>query len=279
MITCNLMGGLGNQLFQIFTTIAYAIKSNSQFRFLNVETLGSGSTTIRHTYWNTFFKHIKPVLIQQLPYLEIVKEKGFEFNDIPISQLFNKNIMLYGYFQSYKYFQEYKDVICRMIKLNDMKNTILIQNDIKHEYLNNCISLHFRLGDYKHLSHYHPIMSYEYYKNALSFIKNKINNIDFNVIYFCEDEDIEDVTIIINQLQNSFPKYSFERICINLSDWEQVLLMSCCKHNIIANSTFSWWGAYLNSNIGKIVCYPSTWFAPDVQHNTEDLCPKSWIKI
>ena len=62
-------------------------------------------------------------------------------------------------------------------------------------------------------------------------------------------------------------------------DYEELILMSLCKHNIIANSTFSWWGAYFNTNPAKIVCYPSIWFGPDVTHNTKDLCPESWTKI
>ena len=63
-------------------------------------------------------------------------------------------------------------------------------------------------------------------------------------------------------------------------DWQQMLVMSCCHHNIIANSSFSWWGAYLNKNIRKIVCYPSKWFGPKTQHHdTSDLCPEEWTKI
>ena len=64
-----------------------------------------------------------------------------------------------------------------------------------------------------------------------------------------------------------------------IADWQQMLLMSVCDHNIIANSTFSWWGAYFNTNPQKVVCYPSVWFGPGVAHNTMDLCPESWAKI
>jgi hypothetical protein len=62
-------------------------------------------------------------------------------------------------------------------------------------------------------------------------------------------------------------------------DWHQLLLMSLCRDNIIANSSFSWWGAYFNSHDDKIVVCPSIWFGKDAKIDTSDLCPKSWHQI
>ena len=212
--------------------------------------------------------------------METIKENGFKYNDIPTVNLFNKNVMLYGYFQSYKYFQNYYEPICRMIKLDDMKENIIKKYNINPNYLNNSISMHFRLGDYKIVSDFHPIMPYEYYKKSLSHFKNITDsNHDLNILFFCEDEDIDIVTNTINKLQNDFPNYTFERKYSHLEDWEQMLLMSLCAHNIIANSSFSWWAAYFNSNVDKIVCYPSVWFGEKANIDTSDLCPKKWKKI
>jgi len=274
------MGGLGNQIFQIFATIAFTIKSNNSFRFLYIETLGGGSSTLRHTYWNTFFSSLKPVLTTVFPQMEVIKENGFKYNDVPSVNLSNKNVMLHGYFQSYKYFQNYYETICRMIRLDEMKKQLIEKYNINNSYLENTVSMHFRLGDYKKVSDFHPIMPYEYYKKSLSHIKNVTDEKqNLNVLFFCEDEDIDTVTDTINKLQSDFPNYTFERKYSHLEDWEQMLLMSLCTHNIISNISISWWSAYFNSNAYKIVCYPSLWFAEKANIDTSDLCPKGWKKI
>jgi hypothetical protein len=285
------MGGLGNQLFQIFTTISYAIKSQNQFRFLNSEKLGSGATTIRYTFWNTFFSKLSPFLIPQLPTtMNIIKEIDFTYNEILINDFTNKNnpnpknnpknknVLLYGYFQSFKYFEENYETICRIIGLSQMRETLMQQLSFSQE---NTISMHFRLGDYKNVQRVHPLTTYTFYENSLHYINEHDKETIFTILYFCEEEDIDEVQITIDKLSKTFPKYIFQRGYgeKTLDDWQQMLLMSCCNHNIIANSSFSWWGAYFNSNKEKIVCYPSVWFGSVVNINTKDLCPTNWIKI
>ena len=164
-----------------------------------------------------------------------------------------------------------------MIGIEEMTNNLLIKLNKNKEDFNNVISLHFRLGDYKNLQHCHPLATYEYYKNSLNFIKNKDStNTQYKVLFFCENDDIDDVTNKINNLEKEFPHYTFVRGDNSLEDWEQLLLMSCCHHNIIANSSFSWWGAYFNSRADKIVCFPSVWFGPSCENDTKDLCPPEW---
>ena len=279
MITCNLMGGLGNQIFQIFATISYAIKSRNEFKFLNVSTLGSGSTTIRNTFWNSFFKRLQLFLIDNIPQpIHVIREKDFTFNELEISEMIERDCLIYGYFQSYKYFHEQFQLICRIIGLEKMKQDLIDKLKLNHEYLNNCISMHFRIGDYKKIQAFHPLATYEYYRNSLNFIKNKSSEF-YHILYFCEDNDIDDVTQTINRLESEFPDYKFIRGDNTLEDWEQMLFMSCCHHNIIANSSFSWWGAYFNSWSDKIICYPSVWFGEIAKKNTKDLCPLEWNKI
>ena len=280
MITCNLMGGLGNQMFQIFATISYAIKNKQKFQFLNVDTLGGNGCTQRKTYWKTFFHRLQLFLMNEYPKdIEILREKGFRFDILTNRELLpNRNYLLYGYFQSYKYFQDNYASICKMIGLEEMKMK-LFEKLKTMKNLNNCVSMHFRIGDYKKIQQYHPLATYEYYVNSLQFIQKQHPETKFTILYFCEDVDIEDVMEKVDKLEKEFPDYSFIRGENKLEDWEQMIYMSCCHHNIIANSTFSWWAAYLNSWSDKIVCYPEVWFGPSANHNTVDLCPDNWVQV
>ena len=274
MITCCLMGGLGNQLFQIFATISHAMDNCDKFVFSNCTTLLTGTT--RHTYWTTFLCSLQPFLVEKFNHTRIDHESSFAYNKLlPINK---ENVIIYGYFQSYKYFQHNYSTIYKQLHIQSLQQQVLLKTSIDPA---NCISMHFRIGDYAHIQDCHPLMPISYYQHSLSFIRDSCpDSPHFNVLYFCEDVDLECVLAKIHVLQQMFPQYTFVRGLNSLSDWEQMLLMSCCKHNIIANSSFSWWAAYINSNGEKIVCYPSTWFGPKLKlHNTKDLFPPEWTRI
>ena len=200
MISVYLQGGLGNQLFQIFTTIAYSLKHNIVFK------LPSNKNDLTS------------------PYGEIYKRPLYFDN-------FLKN------------FDSYKKDILRLTGVDKL---------LHKETNNNTISIHFRIGDYVHNTSSHPILSIDYYVKSLQHIIEKTNKDNWNVSYYFEKKDLVQVTTNIRVLKDGFPNLNFKECPQNLSDWEEMLSMSSCKHNIIANSTFSWWGAYLNENNDKI---------------------------
>jgi hypothetical protein len=277
MITCKLQGGLGNQLFQIFTTISYASNNKYKFYFYNQDKLTNGPTT-RPTYWNTIFLSLK-LFLRNENVLFFIKELCFKYNKLPSIKPSREKYpnMLVGYFQSPKYFDDNKEFICRLLRIKQQK--LCIKNEHPLDY-SNVISMHFRLGDYKQLPNVYYILTYDYYKASLSYILESTNNENIiTVLYYCEDTDLDDVILTINKLSNEFTNIKFIRAPNMLADWEQLLQMSLCAHNIIANSTFSWWGAYLNVTENQIVCYPSKWFKLETGHDTSDLFPENWIQI
>lgn len=287
MISCKLCGGLGNQLFQIFTTIAYAIKYSKSFFFLNNSQLGNGlnGSTIRYTYWNTFLSGLKPFLkdINNIHQLMFLKEQNFKYKELPENFETNCDTLLTGYFQSPKYFNNYRQTICEILKIDLKRMIVKYKTQINIDNTSFKISMHFRFGDYKKYPKVYPLLDHNYYNKALAHILNETNTVKLKkeiiVLYFCEDESLSESENIIFYLKQSFPNIKFIRADNNLEDWEQMLLMSLCNHNIIANSTFSWWGAYLNSNIDNIVCYPKQWFSIEANKNTSDLFLEDWVPI
>ena len=273
MIVCSPSGGIGNQLFQIFTTITYSIKLNRKCLFLYDDiSRGCGN---RKTYWNDFLKSIKHLTIKPLP----VVSKIITDDDIYINNkddVFYDTILLNGYFQNYTYFDKYKDTLCKFIRLEEsIKKMITYDNNFE-----TTISLHFRIGDYVKYPNIYQILPYEYYYKSIYFILNKQQtSMPTHILYFCEEieADLEKIKETIIRLQQDFPDLIFEKASETLEDWQQLILMSCCKYNIIANSTFSWWGAYFNNFENKIVCYPSPWFVKKNMYGA--LVPLNWNKM
>ena len=272
MITAHLMGGLGNQLFQIFATIAYSLDNRKRFIFEYNKR--SGEPKYRQTtYWENFLKNLKRFTTLDNINCFVYKETKFTYQLIP---KITRDFKLFGYFQTEKYFKSQYENIIKFIGLRKQQSTI--------EVPENCISLHFRIGDYvlPQFKDAHPLMPIEYYINALNKILGGIGGLSppRNVLYFCQKKDNNIVEKKITILKEKFPQLTFIKASDEKEDWEQMLMMSCCEHNIIANSSFSWWGAYFNGNKDKIVCYPNVWFGPKLaDKDTSDLCPDSWIMI
>tara|TARA_B110000977_G_scaffold195003_1_gene272666 strand:- start:406 stop:1212 length:807 start_codon:yes stop_codon:yes gene_type:complete len=263
IVTCTPIGGLGNQLFILCAAIAYSIDNNRKLIITNYkETKGIDAISIRYSYINNLFYKLKPNIGLVKGNVYTIIENGFHYNKLP--KLNHQVVHLQGYFQSYKYFEHHMETIYNLFEFK------------KYQTNNNSISLHFRIGDYKINTDFHPILNIDYYINSLQYIYN-VNNKDYLVEYACENNDIDLVNKNIIKLMKHFPNFKFKRIDPDLPDWKLMIYLSSCQHNIIANSTFSWWGAYINQNKYKIVTYPSAWFGFNV--NTSDLFPTDWIKI
>lgn len=287
IISCTLMGGLGNQLFQIFATLAYSIRYNVNVIFPYVFQLDQK----RYSYWNSFLIELSKYTTlnsvwnlnnNHICHLSTYKENNFHYNEIPKVDI---SFKLLGYFQSYKYFVKEQEMIYRLIKLREQQTHIF--NEFPHIFnefeKTTIISLHFRIGDYITLQEHHPIINLNYYRKSIDYILSFLSSSNkIKILYFCERCDNEKVVKMMEVLKRTYKEENIEFMKVNddIPDWKQLLIMSICHHNIIANSTFSWWGAYFNSNIHKIICYPSIWFGVKLKgHIVTDLFPDTWKKI
>ena len=127
---------------------------------------------------------------------------------------------------------------------------------------------------------HYVLLKDDYYVKSIREIIKRTKKNDWDIIYFCEEKDNVPVKQRLYKIKKVFPHLTFHKASDELEDWEQLLLMSLSDHNIIANSTFSWWGAYLNNHTDKIVCYPQKWFGvANTDKDTKDLCPPSWLRI
>lgn len=266
-----IQGGLGNQLFQIFALMNYCIENKCDYIF--PENMQQWDKN-RHPYWDSILYGLKQYIQPNnfIASFNEYNEPHFHYSNIP---LFTISTTMNGYFQSELYFKTHFEKICDILSIREK------QSNIKDKYIHseNSVSLHFRMGDYGSPEH-HPIMPDSYYVNSLHYLIKKTNREEWNVYYACETEDDTVILTRINNIKQHFKHITFIKIPNELEDWEQMLLMSCCHHNIIANSSFSWWSAYLNENSNKIICYPSIWFGPAKNnHDLKDLHPYEWIKI
>jgi hypothetical protein len=256
-ISSVLIGGIGNNLFQI--AAGYALSLNHKRDYI------CSTKEIHHThnpltcYRNNILRNIK-FFDDSLPF-EMYQEINFEYKEINPT---HNNLKIYGYFQSEKYFENYKNEIIDLFKIDDDTKIKLYEkyNDIINN--ENTCSVHIRRGDYVNLQNYHPLQSIDYYKSAFS----KLNK-DTHYIIFSDD---------LNWCKDNFKFLSNVQFIDGNKDYEDLYLMSLCKNNIIANSSFSWWGAWLNQNKNKVVISPKLWFGPSFSDkNTNDVYCKNWL--
>ena len=178
---------------------------------------------------------------------------------------------LVGYWQSFKYFEKCAAVIREDFSFQAQK--VIHNNAIAKQIIQaNAVSIHVRRGDYLHdprTSAKHGVCSLDYYENAIRHIADRVDSPSFFVFS-------DDIDWVRENLQIDAPCQYVDHNR-GASSFLDMYLMSLCQHNIIANSSFSWWGAWLNSNLDKIVLTPKNWFLQDI--DTSDLIPQGWVSV
>ncbi len=291
MIITNIFGGLGNQMFQYALGRHLAEKNNTElkldlsafkdYKFRKYE-LGS---------FNIIEKFAHPEEINQLSiiptgrvdkFLRKVLKKPIKrpksYIKENISGGFNSkvldlqdNIYLEGYWQSEKYFIGIEHLIRKEFSFKlpaTGKNKEILESILN----TNSVSLHVRRGDYitnPTVNAVHGVCSLDYYMECIDYIENKINDPQFYIFS-------DDMAWVKSNLKISSQVYYVDHNTID-NGIEDMRLMSNCKHNILANSSFSWWGAWLNPNPNKTVLTPKKWF--NTTYDSKDLIPERWIKL
>ncbi len=285
-----LQGGLGNQLFQYAFGRALQCKFNCVVKFdlsffdrqskrlmcldsFNTNFKIASDREIQNALKLNGLLRIKGYLQKASAQNSLCIEKTLSYDD----SCFLKEHKTYfkGYWQNERYFKEFEDIIRKDFSfiLGPSERNATEINNINA--IDKTVSLHIRRGDYINdfsANKIHGICGLEYYYKALDILKCRIGK--FNLYIFSDD---------INWAKENLD-FPFNKVFVDWNDdatnYEDLRLMSLCKHNIIANSSFSWWGAWLNQNPNKIVIAPNQWFADTIKNNeARDIVPDSWIKL
>lgn len=291
MVIINLIGGLGNQLFQYAAASSLAKRSGrklvldiSEFDMYQLHQLGLKHFNVLFDIADTkLMNNIKSgaqkSLIERALNKAGIYFSAFRYYYEPFFPVDHKllnqkkgSVYVKGYFQSEKYFTD------NIVNIREELKIITPPSAANIEVLDkisacNAVSLHVRRGDYvtdPEALRYHGVCDLQYYHHAVAFMAKEVNN----PVFFVFSDDITWAK------ENIKVDYETHFVDINDADtnYEDLRLMSSCKHHIVANSSFSWWGAWLNTNISKKVVAPKKWFATD-QNDTRDLLPDSWIKL
>jgi len=243
----------GNQLFFVSATIGIAIKNNTSYGF---------SSQMGHSGIN-----YQSIFKNDLPITSTIPTNKFYQNGFGYEDIVTEDAEIIGYFQSEKFFKHCEDII---------KNQFEFKEDVieyvKKEFPNisNSLTIHIRRGDYVNQPNHHPVVPVSYYEKIITDISKEYENI----FVFSDDE---------SWVKEKFvgEKYIFPSFNSN-NDLNCFVLMSLAKDNIIGNSTYSWWAAWLNKNENKKVYTPTykQWFGPSYSNlDTKDLIPDKWIQI
>ena len=257
------LGQLGNQMFQYASTKGIASKLGVPFMIPNHRELFDDGIGNRYTILlYDAFKLTGATILGSLKTDNYFQEGQFNFDETVFNLDKTQNYSLYGFFQTEKYFKHIESEIRQDFTFkDDIAGTC---EDIIKQF-DNPISLHVRRGDFVHNSGNHPVLTTNYYKTALEMFDDDRQVIIFtNDVEWCKNHEL----------------FSSDRFAVaeGGDQFYDLCLMTMCSDFITANSSFSWWGAWLG-NRGKVIC-PSGWFGPNLKHNnTEDLYCEGWTIV
>jgi hypothetical protein len=280
MIIVKLKGGLGNQLFQYATALRLASQHQTTVR-MNCFDFGIKKYLARDRKRSFELDHFtisgQVALAPELFFYRLmsgmyqpITETAFTFDERVL--VAKNNSYLNGFWQSYKYFDDIRPLVLRELSFKEApspKNADLLKKIQK----TNAISLHVRRGDYVSdplTVQHHGITPLDYYHTAIAQMVVKVKQPHF---YLFSDDPVW----VKENLKLAYPVTYVDHNNGNMA-YEDLRLMSHCQHFIIANSTFSWWGAWLSQNTNKIVIAPKKWFN-DPTKDSRDLIPPSWLRL
>jgi 5'(3')-deoxyribonucleotidase len=259
-ISCHLMGGLGNQMFQVATTVSHGKKIGFEAVFSPTTDLGCSR---KKSYTTNVLRKIKRIP-KFLGKWNVFRESNHRHQILPTH--FEHNVYLDGYFQSYKYFDDDKEFIKNLFEI-DEDTRKFIYNKYGPILKGNTTSIHVRRGDYIGLGDIHYNQPLSYYEKALTHVKDDTDTF----LIFSDDIEWCKSTPLFMELKNV--------VFIDEEDYISLYMMTMCKNNIITNSSFSWWGAYLKVQDGKVIS-PQIWFGPKgPTWNINDIIPLTWMLL
>jgi len=270
------VGRLGNQMFQIAATIGIAIRNGHDYAFPYWKNLDHAFPPESAPYPpSTEDIDVQAWFENKLPLCDpshcIEKGVGWGYQDVIVHPY--DNVGLYGHMQSEKYFEKYSDIIRRYFTFDENKLPSHIGSFISYDSGNGeafsdgkTVGIHVRFGDYVQKNGYHPVQTLDYYKAAMQ--------------YFEKDSTW---TIFSDDTTRAREMFAGIKNCIFLTGnhyMTDLYLMTQCDHFIIANSTYSWWGAWLIENENKKIIAPKNWFGPEANGlSADDIYCKDWIIV
>jgi len=269
IVTTEIMGGLGNQLFELASAYSYAKKNNG---ILNIKYKTSNGN--RPLYFDSFLKKFRQYLVHSLPENMEHWQEQYSTKFYDLGPLLPQGKFLHGHLQSSKYFgdTETKNEIKSLIEPEpELLNQILAKYNYLIQNKSRVVVVHSRQTDYLPVAHIHGPLNGDYYKQAINLILKKVEN---PIFILCGDDNT-----YWNRISNDISevyKYNWQ-VLENESDINTLILLQQFENFIMSNSTFIWWAVWLSKY--KNVVVPSKWFGPYGPAEYEDIYEESWIRI